>query len=144
MMYRISCRPRNVNPFQAWTELEESMNALFSRSGRRANEPAFNLFADENGAVLTAELPGIDVEALDIQVEGDGLTVKGEFPDPAPGDGGTMIRQERWGGSFSRALRLPFRVDGDGVKATYERGILTIELPKAEEERARRIEIKNS
>ena len=105
--------------------------------------PAMNLRASEEEARVTVLVPGLGAEDLDLTIEGDLLTVRGEFRPAAPtADGGSKLRiRERFQGSFARTLRLPFPVDREGTQAVVERGVLEVTLPRAAEDRPRRIEI---
>jgi HSP20 family protein len=91
--------------------------------------PALNVTKDDNCYLVTAELPGIDPNELEIKVEGDTLNLKGERKLEQLGDGGSYHRRERAAGTFQRSLTLPHRVDAEGVKADYTDGVLTISLP---------------
>ncbi len=101
-----------------------------------------NVWTNENGAVATAELPGFVPEDIDISVVGDTLTVSGHREPEDVGEGARYHRRERGCGRFTRSFQLPFQVDGDAVDATFERGVLRVTLPRAEEDKPRRIEVK--
>jgi HSP20 family protein len=124
--------------------MEESMNQLFTQAPKSRRSPALNVYSNDNGALVTAELPGIDLEKLEIEVEHETLHLKGELPGSHREEGTTVLRQESHGGHFERSLRLPFQVEAGEVEAGYEKGILTIRLPKAEEEKPRRITVKKN
>ena len=79
---------------------------------------------------VTAEIPGMKKEDLDIKIEGDTLTVKGERRPYDIGPGASYHRRERTSGTFQRSLTLPGRVDPEKVKASYKDGVLTISLGK--------------
>lgn len=105
-----------------------------------AGGPAFNMWADENGAVLTSELPGVDLENLDITVSGKQVTVAGERK--ADVQDGRFVRRERAAAKFQRAFTLPFTVDAGTVEATLANGVLVIVLPRAENDKPRKIAIR--
>lgn len=91
--------------------------------------PAINVTKVDNSYVVTAEIPGIVLEDLEIKVEGDTLTVRGERKPENLGEGVSYHRKERVAGTFQRSLTLPTKVDADEVKARYAEGVLTITLP---------------
>lgn len=91
--------------------------------------------------VLKAEVAGIKPEDIQIEIKDDVLTVKGEVKSETNGDGEYLLR-EIYHGEFCRSLRLPEPVEIEKVEAKFENGLLTIHLPKAEEARPKKIEIK--
>ena len=100
--------------------------------------PALDVEESEDGFVLHVDLPGVDAEAVEVSLEESVLTVTGERAAP---EGGEFRRTERRFGRFHRAVRLPDRVDGSNVSASYSAGVLTIDVPKAEEAKPRRIAV---
>ena len=90
--------------------------------------------------MLTIELPGVDPEDLDISIVSDSLTLSGERPLEQDGDV-KYHRRERWHGSFSRTMQMPFRVDSENVEANFRNGVLEVLLPRAEEDKPRRISV---
>jgi HSP20 family protein len=123
--------------------LQDEVNRLFSGVRPRPAEfPALNVYASADDAVVTAEVPGVDPESLDVAVEDDVLTIRGTRPEPATTDGRTWHRRERGHGDFLRSLTLPFRVESDRVEADYSRGILSVKLPRAEADKPRKIQVK--
>ena len=108
-----------------------------------ASYPALNVWEDEGHLYLEAELPGMDLEDLEIFVTGgDQLTLKGERKQPAV-ENGTWYRQERGFGTFLRTVTLPSPVNADKVEARFLNGVLTITLPKAEAAKPRKITVKS-
>jgi HSP20 family protein len=103
--------------------------------------PALNVTKTDNSYVVTAEIPGMHAENLDIKVEGDTLTLKGERKPENLGEGVSYHRKERASGMFQRSLTLPSNVEPDGVKANYEDGALTITLPVAKSVQPKQIAI---
>jgi len=104
--------------------------------------PAMNVWADEQAVYAEVELPGVDVDKLDISVtEGNKLSIQGERPvlDLA---NAVWHRQERGSGNFTRTLTLPTMVDADKVDAKYENGVLKLTLPRAEAAKPRKIAVK--
>lgn len=130
-----------------WAELErmhQAMDRLYgsSRSGGVSGVmPPVNVRLEDEAAVLTAEIPGVQAECLDITVEDRVVTVKGRRPEEPQVEGAEWLRRERPRGEFSRSFALPFRVDPSAVSAEVSNGILRLRLPKAKEERPRRIAV---
>jgi HSP20 family protein len=127
-----------------WREFDR-MSKLFSEFSspfaRTAEFPSVNVWSDGNEAVVTAELPGIEPSAADISVVGRTLTIKGSRTPERAGDDGSYHRQERWSGSFSRTIELPFQIDQNKVEARFSKGILEITLPRAEADKPKKISI---
>lgn len=94
---------------------------------------------------VTAELPGVNPENLDVTLEGNVLTISGEKTNEEEPEGGGRyhLMERRWG-RFSRSFALPRSVDRDEVHATFEEGILTVRIPKTDDARRRRISIGTS
>jgi len=127
--------------------LQEEMNRLFgSYLPEQAGSafPAINLWAEKDNALLTAEIPGIDPENINISVARDTITLSGEKPEDKGVKGKDYHRSERMTGTFSRTIQLPFRVDGSKVDANYHNGILRAHLPRLEEDKPKQISIKVS
>ena len=135
------------DPWTMWSDLDSlqsEMDRLFSEvsGGPAAREfPAVNIYSSDENLVMTAELPGIDPKELDISVKDDTVTIRGERAAEEPGENERVLRQERGGGSFVRSFTLPFRIDAEKVDAEYLRGILMVRLPKAEEDKSRKISV---
>ena len=106
--------------------------------------PALDVEEDEDQFTLFVELPGIDPDDVDITLEENVLTFTGERTFYGDRDAERFRRVERRFGTFHRAVRLPDRVDGERVEATYAHGLLTVVVPKAEDAKPRRIAISAS
>jgi HSP20 family protein len=131
------------DPWRELEALESEVSRLFG-GGRRGLSPGdlpVNVWADEDGATVTAELPGVETKDLDIQVVGRRLTIRGERATTEPGEGGRYHRREREAGRFGRAVVLPFAVESDQVAASLKDGVLTVTLPRARADRPRKIAI---
>lgn len=133
-----------------FARLHEEMNRLFDRWGNgmrpfgRSGYPLLNLWEDDNQLYVEAELPGMDLEDLEIYVTGDNqLSIKGQRKQPEL-QRGTWHRQERIHEPFARLIELPSPVDSEKVSAELKHGVLTVTLPKREAARPRRIEVKTS
>ena len=124
--------------------LQREMNRLFSNMGQKSPQeyPAVNIWEKQGSAVITAELPGIDAEKLDISVSGDTVTLSGAAHQETLAEGEIYLRQERGIGSFKRNIQLPFQIDAQAVEARYEKGILAIVLPRVKEDLPKKIKIK--
>ncbi len=133
-----------VDPARELQRLREEMDKIFSEFNQPiAREiPPVNAWIGEEDAVVAAELPGIDPDAMEITVVGDTLTLSG-LREAAPlKEGESYHRQERPCGKFSRSLQLPFHVEVEKVRAIYEKGILMVTLPRSEAEKPRKISVK--
>jgi len=104
--------------------------------------PAVNVWADDEKAVVTAEVPGVKAEDLDISVESDVLTIRGSREPEKLQEGERYRRHERGHGQFTRSVSLPFAVDSDRVEARYKNGVLTVTLPRTEASKPKKIAIK--
>ena len=124
-------------------QLQREMNRLFSNVGQKSPQdyPAVNIWEKDGNAVVTAELPGIDPEKMDISVLGDTITLSGEALQETLTQGDIYIRQERGIGKFKRNIQLPFQVNAQAVEARYEKGILMVTLPRIKEDLPKKIKI---
>ena len=146
MMYNLYRRP------SAWREMERlrrEMNRLFETSSygtlRRAPSfPAMNVWTSEEGLIVTAEIPGVEIGDIDISVMNETLTVSGQRNPEEVGEGVRYHRRERGYGRFTRSVQLPYPVDSDNVEATFKNGVLSIALPRAEEDKPRKITVKGT
>jgi HSP20 family protein len=135
------------SPWREMERLRREMNQLFgewpmqARWGRAPSYPAVNVWTDENSAVVTAELPGVTPEDIEIAVEDDTLTLRGSRRLDEE-EGVTYHRRERRHGTFLRTFRVPFRVDAGRVEATFKNGVLSIVLPRAEEDQPKKITVR--
>lgn len=100
-----------------------------------------DLYDTDDAYVVTAFMPGVSSDKLDIQVQQNILSIHGEVSVEQPKDARILI-QERGNGAFARSIRLPTQVEPDKIAATFKDGVLTITLPKVESVKPRRISIK--
>lgn len=134
-----------------WSEmnrLRDEMERVFGENGlhqgRTAAYPLLNVWGGDVNLFVEAELPGFELSDLEIFVSGDNqLSIKGQRTPPQH-EGGTWHRQERGFGSFSRMIELPEPVDAEKVTAEFKNGVLVITMPKREEAKPRRIEVKSA
>ena len=143
-VFRSLLRPRGGS--DEFRRIQDEMNRLFtgSRSPAAAEYPALNVWSNDVDTVVTAELPGIDPEDIQLSVVQNTLTVRGERQAEELKEGESYHRRERREGKFVRTLELPFEVDGDKVEAAFTDGVLSIKLPRAEAHRPKKIAIKAS
>ncbi len=115
-------------------------------SGRDATGvfPPVNIYEDKDKYVLTAELPGVKPQDVEITATEDSVTIKGEKKLEDGGEKASYHRRERESGFFRRIVSLPDRVDPNKVEATSKNGILLLTLPKAEDVKPRQIKVKAS
>jgi len=135
---------RVVDPFSDLLRLRDNINRVFSGEAYpfQPAYPAVNIWVNEKGAIVTAELPGLDTDKVDISVLGDTLTISGSRQMETLKENENYHRKERNGGKFSRTMQLPFKISEKKIEAHYEKGILKITLPREEAEKPRKIEIK--
>jgi len=139
-----------MSPWREMERLRRQMNRLFTDWPRwigwtaTPGYPAMNVWTNERGVVVTAELPGVNPEDIDISVQGDTLTLRGKREPDEMGEGATFHRRERSFGTFTRTFRLPFQVDADAVKAALENGVLEISLPRCEADMPVKIAVKSA
>jgi HSP20 family protein len=135
------------DPFRDITSLRDEMNRLFTRtlgegsSAGSAWTPAVDIFDAADAIVLKAELPGLTPDDIDIEIDDNVLTLKGERRFEEKVEEGRYYRVERAYGSFQRSVSLPQGVKPDEIKATFEHGVLTVRVPKAEEVKPRKIAV---
>ena len=127
--------------------LQDEVNRMFARreAGPRsltASYPALNVWEDKDRWYVEAELPGMELEELEILVHENQFTIQGERKQPELPEA-TWHRCERGFGKFSRTFQFSEDVDADKVEARFQQGVLLIELPKREEVKPRRIEVKS-
>ncbi len=136
------------SPWQDMDRLRREMNRLFNSMPTSFDArvspgyPAMNVWANEEGLVVTAELPGIEPETLDISVVDNTLTIKGNRAPEKLEEGDVYHRRERKYGKFTRTFQLPFAIEADAVEAVYEKGVLQITLPRAEADKPKKITVK--
>lgn len=113
--------------------------------GSGENMLAIDLDEDDDTYTVTTSLPGVKAENINVQVHGDFLTIEGEIPEQVTEqkNGQRSLARERRYGRFTRSIRLPQPVKSDAADANYEDGVLRLTLPKAEEAKARSINVKS-
>ena len=133
-----------LSPFFEFGRNFDRLRDEFFSPGRLARSksayPPLNLSEDEQAIYVHCELPGVNIEEVDITFSDATLAIKGELE---AGDG-RYYRRERPTGAFQRVVNIKTNVERDGIKASYRDGILEITLPKAEEVKPRKITIEAS
>jgi HSP20 family protein len=131
------------DPFeQLQRELEHMLDTAFGSVGQRTGlYPAVNVFDQGDAFVVKAEVPGVEPNRVQIEVEDDTLTLRGERSFSEPNRDAAYHRRERGEGQFRRVVRVPGRLAAEEAKAQYRDGVLTVTIPKAREARPRRVEI---
>ncbi|MEE9263141.1 MAG: Hsp20/alpha crystallin family protein [Vicinamibacteria bacterium] len=131
------------NPWRDFGSLARTFDRSFDRSEDFSGiwSPPVDIFDNDGEIVLKAELPGLKKEDIDINVEDNLLTLRGERKREKEVNDKGVFRSERVYGSFSRSFTLPTTVTADKINASYKDGVLTISLPKAEEAKPRQIAI---
>jgi HSP20 family protein len=134
--------PGGADPFRELRRLQEEMDRLAGAfTPAAASFPAVNLYAGRDGIAVSAELPGVAKDELEIHAHRDTLTLRGTRR-PAAEDEAAFHRRERRSGAFTRTIQLPFRVDPEQIEARLENGVLQLSLQRPEEDKPRRIEVK--
>jgi HSP20 family protein len=140
-------------PFRDLTTLQERMNRLFSESYRTQQgseddwalggtwAPAVDIYEQDHNIVIKAELPGVDPKDVDIRLDNNVLTLKGERKLDSEVKKENYHRVERAYGVFTRSFTLPNTVDANSIKAEFKDGVLRITLPKREEAKPKQIQI---
>jgi HSP20 family protein len=136
-------------PFRGVTTLQDQINRLvndaFERTGEESNlttwAPAVDIYESEHELVVKADLPDVDPKDLDIRVENNILTIRGERKFEKKVDESNYLRVERAYGAFSRSFSLANTVNSEGIKADYHSGVLTLTVPKREEAKPKQIKV---
>src|SRR6202040_4322439 len=136
-------------PFRGAATLQEQVNRLFGnvleRSAEESNltswAPAVDIYETEHELVVKADLPEVDPKDLDIRVENNILTIRGERKFENKVNEDNYLRIERAYGSFSRSFSLANSVKPEAIKADYHDGVLTLSLPKREEAKPKQIKV---
>ncbi|HKN76275.1 MAG TPA: Hsp20/alpha crystallin family protein [Candidatus Acidoferrum sp.] len=136
-------------PFRGAATLQEQVNRLFGNVLERSVEesnltswaPAVDIYETEQELVVKADLPEVDPKDLDIRVENNLLTIRGERKFEKKVNEENYLRVERAYGSFSRSFSLANTVNSEAIKADYQNGVLTLTVPKREEAKPKQIKV---
>ncbi len=139
------------DPFRETISLREAMDRLFEESFIRPSEGAswregaltipVDMYETDEDMVVSAAVPGLKPEDVDISITGNTLTLNGEFRSEEEGERGNVHFQERRYGKFQRSMSLPANTNAEEVDAVFEDGVLKITLPKAEEAKPKQIPV---
>jgi len=139
------------DPFRDLVTLQERMNRLFEDSLSRSKTtdemamgawtPAVDIFETPEEVVLRADLPGVDLKEIDVRIENNQLTLRGERKFLKEAKDEDYHRIERSYGTFSRSFQLPGSIDQAGIKAVHKEGVLQVHLPKREDTRPKQIRV---
>ena len=136
-------------PFRGVSTLQDQINRLFTDTFERTGDestltawaPAVDIYETEHELVVKADLPDIDPKDLDIRVENNVLTIRGERKFEKKVNEENYLRVERSYGSFARSFTLANTVNADAIKAEYHNGVLTLSIPKREEAKPKQIKV---
>jgi len=144
-MYR---RYQMPNIWREMDQLQREMNRLMGSTSafRRgvsppSSFPPINIWTNENEMILSAELPGVKADDIDLSITADSLVLAGERSLDPIDEKAKRHRQERSYGKFSRSIQLPFNVDPSKAKAVFKNGILEINLVRAEADKPKKIAV---
>src|SRR5436190_4098547 len=127
-------------PFSS--EINRVFNTLFDEGVHQRWVPAMDLVESDDHFLLKADLPGLAEDDVNIEIRDNTLTISGERKSEYERKERGWYRVERSTGAFSRSLSLPEGVDADGVTAHFEKGVLEVRIPKPEQRKPRRVEIR--
>lgn len=133
---------RRGDPFALMRAMMRELDSVLGAAPSRAAFPAVNVWQGPEAVAITAELPGIEPDDIEIAVKDNVLTLSGERKAPEVPEGARWQRRERAYGRFSRAIRLPFAAADDKVEARMTNGVLRIVVARPEAAKPKRIAIR--
>jgi HSP20 family protein len=135
-----------MNSYRDIERLQRNLNRLFTdfQPGPQHAFPAVNIWTNENSAIVTAELPGLKHNNINLSLTDQNLVIEGIRNHHELKEGENVHRQERIFGDFKRSIQLPFPINTEKVNASFKNGVLTITLPRAEEDKPRKISIQSA
>ncbi len=143
--------PMRWEPSRTLSNLRDEVNSLFDRFFERTGlpslfekswTPAADIMETDENVVVSAEIPGISPQDLQVTIEGDVLSINGEKKQQSKEERNNFHRVERSYGAFARKIRLPAGIKAEQAQAAFKNGVLTITLPKQEVERKQTIQVK--
>ena len=142
MVRGMTSATRGYNPLLDMQRAQADLNRMFGtmRFYPPPEFPLLNLWTNPDGAIVVAEVPGVSADDLEISIRRDTITLRGTRKGE-PTEDAVVLRQERVTGSFARNMVLPFRVDTEKASAKFDRGVVTLTLPRPEEDKPHRISI---
>ena len=144
-------RRNHFSPFGELRQMQDNMDRMWRRFGSFNHEDGggmeawaapLDVVADGDDFVVRASLPGVSPDNIQVSIEDNVLTIRGETASQFENTEGNYLMRERRSGSFHRSLRLPDTVDQDKADPRFEHGVLTVTLPKAEAKRAKQFDVK--
>jgi HSP20 family protein len=137
------------DPFTELRRMQETMNQLWRGLGASTTEGQemetwavpLDVMQHGDNFVIRASLPGVNPDNIDVSIEDNVLSIRGQSAHESEHQEGNYLMRERRSGSFYRALRLPDTVDTDQAQPHYEHGVLTITIPKAESKKAKQLKV---
>ena len=141
------------DPFRGLTSFQDQMNRLFEDTLFRGRgdesaishwSPAVDIYETATELVIKADLPDIDEKDLDLRIENNMLSIRGDRKFEKTVSEDNYLRVERASGSFTRSFSLPNTVNTEAIKADYRNGVLTVTLPKREEAKPKQIKVSAS
>src|ERR1035437_7035717 len=138
-----------LQPFRGFSALQDQVNRIFNETVRNQGDesaltawaPAVDIYETPNELVVKADLPEVDEKDIDVRVENNLLTIRGERKFDKTVSEDNYLRIERTYGAFSRSFSLPNTVNAEAIQAQYKNGVLTVNLPKREETKPRQVKI---
>ena len=124
-----------------WRKMETERHGAAGSPEIEAWAIPLDVTQDGDSTIIRASMPGVSPDGIQVSVEDNLLTIRGETAKEYQTEGDGYLMRERRVGAFHRSLRLPESVDVDGVEPMYEHGILSIVIPKAETKRARQLKV---
>jgi HSP20 family protein len=139
----------HLEPFRGLSNLQNQFNRIFNESYRHQADdsalttwaPAVDIYETPNELVVKADLPDVNEKDIDVRVENNLLTIRGERKFEKSVSEENYLRVERTYGAFSRSFSLPNTVNAEAIGAEYKNGVLTVNLPKREESKPRQVKV---
>jgi HSP20 family protein len=150
-MALIRWEDRLFDPMRDYENLQNEINRLFNGQKPGASQglfdrsisPAIDVLEDRDNIIILCDIPGVDMNDLELTITKDVLTIKGEKKEEEKKDKARIFKKETWEGSFQRTIALPDGVDSEKVDATLKDGVLRVVVPKMEEVKPRQIKVKS-
>jgi HSP20 family protein len=137
-----TCNPKINNMCKPWNTLFSDFMTDLWNGETCLSVPAVDIIENEKEFLIKAEIPGMDRKDIDISIDGNCLTIKGEKKAETEEKGEKYLRREMSYGSFSRSFAINQEIKTDEIKAGYKNGILEITIPKEEKVKPKKIEIR--
>lgn len=138
------------NPFRELRGIQEQMNRMIDQAWSRGSgeevregawQPPVDIYEDGESVTIKAEIPDVEQKDVEVKIEDNTLVIRGERKQDMSLKRENYHRIERYFGSFQRSFALPLTIDQENVKADYDKGILTVILPKKDGEREKKIKV---